>query len=88
MALTRSGHSAATMFAVRAPQSQPAMIALSQVRNDHPVAGRRQQRRHVDIGVDVVRPAVQKNDRRAVGRTCLGIADVQDAGIDPLQRAE
>ena len=29
MALQRCGHSAAMMFAVRAPQSQPARIALS-----------------------------------------------------------
>ena len=82
-ALQRSGHSAAMMLAVRAPQSKPAMIAFSilrasinaididsdrrllavaecfagkksrraiaaQIRDDHPVAGRRQQRRDID----------------------------------------
>ena len=123
MALQRSGQSAATMLAVRAPQSKPARIAFSilsasiraidvdgerrrlavadrvarkkarravaaQIRNDHPVARRRQQRRDIDKAVNVVGPAVQKNDRRAIGRTGFGVADVQDAGIDLLQRRE
>ena len=38
----------------------------AQVRHDHPVAGRGQQRRHVDVAMNVVRPAVQKEDRRTV----------------------
>ena len=60
----------------------------AQIRDDHPVARRRQQRRDIDIAVDVVGPAVQKNDRRAIGGAGLGVADIQDAGIDLLQRAE
>ena len=60
----------------------------AQIRDDHPVAGRGQQRRDVDIAVDVVGPAVQQDDRRAVGRTVLGIADIQNAGIDLLQRLQ
>ena len=121
--MQRSGQSAATMLAVRAPQSKPARIAFSilsasikammstasadgwplrrrvarkkarravaaQIRNDHAVAGRCQQRRDIDKAVNVVGPAVQKNDRRAVGGAGFGVADVQDAGIDLLQRAE
>ena len=31
---------------------------------------------------------MQKNDRRTIGGTGFGVADVQDAGIDLLQRAE
>ena len=121
--MQRSGQSAATMLAVRAPQSKPARIAFSilsasikamtstasadgwplrtrvarkearravaaQIGNDHPIAGRRQQRRDIDEAVDVVGPAVQENDRRAIGRTGFGIADIEHAGIDLLQRAE
>ena len=36
----------------------------AQIRHDHPVARRRQQRRDIDKAVNVVGPAVQKNDRR------------------------
>ena len=50
----------------------------AQIRHDHPVAGRRQQRCDVDEAVDVVGPAVQEDDRRAVGRTGFGVADVQE----------
>ena len=60
----------------------------AQVGHDHAVAGRRQQRRDVDEAVDVVGPAVQEDDRRAVGRTGFGVPDVQHAGVDLLQRAE
>ena len=38
--------------------------------------------------MNVVRPAVEKNHRRSAGRTDVGVADVQNAGIDLLQRAE
>src|SRR6185503_17651782 len=54
----------------------------AQVRHDHPVALRGQERRDVGVGVDVVRPAVQEQNRRAVAGAVLDIADVQDAGID------
>ena len=97
----RSGQSAATMSALRAPQSNPATTAVSiprasmqrdrvererrllavadrlvgeeacrseaaEVGDDHPVARRRQQRNDVGEAVDVVRPAVQQDDRRSV----------------------
>ena len=56
----------------------------AQVRDDHPVALRRQQRGDVDVAVDVVGPAVQQDDRGTVGRAGLGVADVEQAGIDLL----
>ena len=31
---------------------------------------------------------MQKNDRRAIGGTGFGVGDIQDAGIDLLQRTE
>ena len=60
----------------------------TQIRHDHPIARRRQQRRDLDEAVDVVGPAVQQQHGRAVGRAGLGIADVQDTGINLLQFAE
>jgi len=60
----------------------------AQVRHDHAIACRCEQRRNIDKTVNVVRPAVQKQDGRAAGRTGFGVADVQDAGIDLLQRTE
>ena len=60
----------------------------AQIRHDHPVALRRQQRRDIDKAVNVVRPAVQKDDGAAVRRTGLGVSDIQDAGIDLLERCE
>ena len=60
----------------------------AQIRNDHPVARRRQQRGDIDKAVNVVGPAVQKNDRGTIGGAGFGVADIQDAGIDLLQRAE
>jgi hypothetical protein len=60
----------------------------AQVRDDHPVAGRRQRRSDIDIAVNVVGPAVQKNDRTTAGGAGFGISDVEHAGIDLLERAE
>ena len=60
----------------------------AQIGDDHPVARRRQQRGDIDIAVNVVGPAMQKNDRGTIGRAGLGVSDIQDAGIDLLQRAE
>ena len=60
----------------------------AQIRDDHPVARRRQQRGDIDIAVNVVGPAVQKNDRRTIGGAGFSVSDVQDAGIDLLQRSE
>jgi hypothetical protein len=60
----------------------------AQMRDDHPVAGRRQQRGDIDKAVNIVGPAVQKDDNRTIGGAGLGIADIQDAGIDLLQWTE
>ena len=57
----------------------------AQIRDDHPVARRRQQRRDIDIAVNVVGPAVQKNDRGTIGGAGFGVSDIQQAGIDLLQ---
>ena len=57
----------------------------AQVRDDHPAARRRQQRRDIDIAVNIVGPAVQKNNDGPVGWAGLSVADIQDAGIDLLQ---
>src|SRR5690606_21604125 len=45
-----------------------------------------QQRRHINVCVDVVGPAMKQNDHRPIGWASLGIADVKEAGIDLLQR--
>ena len=58
------------------------------IRDDHPVARRRQQRGDIDKAVNVVGPAVQKNDRGTIGGAGFGVSDIQQAGIDLLQRAE
>jgi hypothetical protein len=39
----------------------------AQRRNNHPVASRRQQGGDIDIAVNIVGPAVQKNDRLTIG---------------------
>jgi hypothetical protein len=39
------------------------------------------------VGVDVVRPAVQENDRSTIGRADVEVADVEDAGGDLLDGA-
>src|SRR5215470_12431241 len=38
--------------------------------------------------MNVVRPAVQENDDGPIGETGFGVADVQETGIDLLQRAQ
>ena len=60
----------------------------AQMRHDYPVTGRCQQRGDIDEAVNIVGPAVQKNDRRTVGGTGFRVSDIQDAGIDLLERGE
>jgi hypothetical protein len=123
MALQRSGQSAATILAVRAPpveagerrlpdpesihegdevgakrrrlavanrfaREKSRRAVAAQIWDDRPVARRREQWGDVDKAVNVIGPAVQQNDRRPVGGAGLGVADVEDAGVDLLQRAE
>ena len=45
----------------------------AQIGDNHPVAGRRQQRRDIDKAVYVVGPSVQQNDRRAVDGASFGV---------------
>jgi hypothetical protein len=57
----------------------------AQIRHDHAVARRRQQRGDVDKTVNVIGPAVQKNDRGSVSGAGFGVADIEEAGIGLLQ---
>ena len=63
-------------------RQEASRAVAAQVGDDHAVAGRRQQRRDVDVAVDVVRPAVQEHDSGTVGRAGVDIADVEQAGLD------
>src|SRR6202011_1376868 len=60
----------------------------AQVGDDHPVASRSQTRGDVDETVDVVRPPVQQDRGRAAAGTGLGVSDIENAGIDVLERTE
>jgi hypothetical protein len=60
----------------------------AQMRHDHPVARRCQQRRDIDEAVNIIGPAVQKHDRRTIGGAGFSVSNMQDAGIDLLQCAE
>ena len=69
-------------------REKPRRAVTAQVGDDHPVALRSQQRGHIEVAVNVVGPAVQENHCRAVGRPGVDVPDVQQAGIDLLQRAK
>jgi len=56
----------------------------AQIRDDHPVAGRGQQRRDIDKAVNVVWPAVQQNYRGTIGRAGFSVSNVEEAGVDLL----
>src|SRR5918992_2545986 len=58
------------------------------IRHDDAVTLGCQQRRDVDVGVNVVRPAVEQHDHGTIDRAGFRIANVQGAGIDLLQRSE
>ena len=74
--------------AERLIREEPRRAEAAHVGNKHAIARRRQQRRDIGVAVDVVRPAVQQDDRRTVGGTEVDVADVQEAGVDLLHRAE
>jgi excisionase family DNA binding protein len=57
----------------------------AQVGDDHSVALRSQQRRNIDVTVNVVGPAVQENDRRTIGGASLRVTDVQETGLGGAQ---
>jgi hypothetical protein len=58
----------------------------AQERNDDTVAFGRKQGGDVDEAVDVIRPPVQENNRWAVRWAGLGVTDIENAGVDLLQR--
>jgi hypothetical protein len=69
---------------VRRPEARAAVPA--QVGHEHAVALRRQDRRDVDIAVDVIRPAVKQDYRRTVGGAVLRVSDVEYAGVNRFER--
>ena len=62
--------------------------ATPQVGNDHPVPHRGQPGRHLLVAMNVVRPAVQQEDRWAISRTGVDVPDVEDTGLDLPDRAQ
>src|SRR5580693_2859755 len=60
----------------------------AQVRHEHVVTLRCQQRSNVDIAVDVVRPTMQENHGSTIGWTCFNVADVEETCIDLLDGPE
>jgi hypothetical protein len=60
----------------------------AEVRDDHAVTRRRQQRDDIDVAVDVVGPAVQQHGRGSVGWALVDVAHVEEAGRDLLDAVE
>src|SRR5215813_3958971 len=60
----------------------------AQVRSNRPKACRSQQRRDINEGVNVVWPAVQKDDHWSIGGTGFCVTNIKDAGINLLQRSK
>ncbi|MCY1405604.1 hypothetical protein D9M71_208480 [compost metagenome] len=64
-------------------------IAIAaRIGHQYPVALGGEQRRDFVIAVNVVRPAVQQDHHRSVGRAGFGVRHVQQPGVDMLERAE
>lgn len=66
------------------PGQEAGAAVSAQVGNDDAVTLVGEERGYVDEAVDVVGPAVQEEDDRAVGGTGLGVADVQDPALTCL----
>jgi hypothetical protein len=56
----------------------------AQMRDHDPVARRCQQRRDIDIAVNIVGPTMQKNYRRIIGGAGFSVSYIEDAGVDLL----
>src|SRR5215212_6120371 len=56
--------------------------------DDDAVACFGKQRSHIDKAMNIVRPTVQQENRRTIGRTVLGISHIEDPGIDLFQRTK
>src|SRR5262245_37905212 len=71
-------------IAERFTRKKPCGAIAAHKRNNYFVARRRQQRGNIDIAVNVVRPAVQKDDRAAVGGAGFSVSHIEKSGIDLL----
>ena len=60
----------------------------AQIGDDDSVSLRCQDGRDLFKGVDVVRPAVKQNHRRAIRWPRLGVSDIQNAGVNLFQRVK
>jgi len=67
---------------------EPRRAIAAQIGHDGAAALLRQNRRDVDIGVDVIGKAVQQHHGRAIRGTRLVIADIEHAGIGMTERLE
>jgi len=70
------------------PREEARAAVAADIGDDHAITGRRQRRCNVDKTINVIRPAVQQNDGSTIGRAGFGIADIEHAGIDLLERSE
>ena len=68
--------------------AKPSRSVAAQIGNDDAAALRRQLRRDVDIGMNVVGETVHQHHSRPAGGPRLVIGDVEHAGIDMLQRLQ
>ena len=69
-------------IAWRVASEESGRTITAHIRNDHAVAGLRQQRRDLDKTVNLVGPAVQKNSGSAISRTNVGVSYTEWAGSD------
>jgi hypothetical protein len=60
----------------------------AQIRHDHTIARGCELRCHIDEAMNVVGPAMQQDDRTPARGTRFGVADIQQAGVDLLERPE
>ncbi len=75
-------------IARRIRREESGTAVATQGRNDDPVAGGHQLRSDFVERMDVVRPAMQKDDHRAIGRANVDVADPEIACIDGFQVGE
>ncbi|MNF99137.1 hypothetical protein D3C84_820240 [compost metagenome] len=64
------------------------IAVAARIGHQHAITLGRQQGRDFVIAVNVVRPAVQQNHHRAIGRARFGVRHAEQAGVDMLERAE
>ena len=71
----------------RVARQKARRAVAAQIRHDHAIAPAA-SRAHIDVAMNVVWPAVQKDRPRTVCRAGFRVSDVQHAGVDLLQRGE